>query len=157
VGQTANYAVVVAQLHTKGVCHGIHPFIVQLRDEKTHRPMPGVTVGEIGPKLGMNATNNGFLAFKQVPVPRNQMLMKNAQVLPVSTQPEVKPGAEMIKFKFSSQDGTYVKSPSSKLTYGTMMFVRVVIVQDMASYLSKAVTIAVRYSAVRRQSEMIAG
>ena len=59
--------------------------------------------------------------------------------------------------KFSSQDGTYVKSPSSKLTYGTMMFVRVVIVQDMASYLSKAVTIAVRYSAVRRQSEMIAG
>jgi acyl-CoA oxidase len=55
------------------------------------------------------------------------------------------------------QDGTYVKSPSSKLTYGTMMFVRVVIVQDMASYLSKAVTIAVRYSAVRRQSEMIAG
>jgi acyl-CoA oxidase len=38
-----------------------------------------------------------------------------------------------------------------------MMFVRVVIVQDMASYLSKAVTIAVRYSAVRRQSEMIAG
>ena len=84
VGQTANYAVVVAQIHTKGVCHGIHPFIVQLRDEKTHRPMPGVTVGEIGPKLGMNATNNGFLAFKQVPIPRNQMLMKNAQVLPVS-------------------------------------------------------------------------
>jgi acyl-CoA oxidase len=157
VGQTANYAVVVAQLHTKGVCHGIHPFIVQLRDEKTHRPMPGVTVGEIGPKLGMNATNNGFLAFKQVPVPRNQMLMKNAQVLPVSTQPEVKPVAEILKFKFSPQDGTYVKSPSSKLTYGTMMFVRVVIVQDMASYLSKAVTIAVRYSAVRRQSEMIAG
>jgi acyl-CoA oxidase len=86
VGQTANYAVVVAQIYTKGVCHGIHPFIVQLRDEKTHRPMPGVTVGEIGPKLGMNATNNGFLAFKQVPVPRNQMLMKNAQVLPVSTR-----------------------------------------------------------------------
>jgi hypothetical protein len=41
VGQTANYAVVVAQLHTKGVCHGIHPFIVQLRDEETHKPMPG--------------------------------------------------------------------------------------------------------------------
>ncbi|XP_065349272.1 probable peroxisomal acyl-coenzyme A oxidase 1 [Cloeon dipterum] len=136
LGQTANYAVVVAQLYTKGECHGIHPFIVQLRDEKTHRPMPGVIVGEIGPKLGMNATNNGFLAFKQVPIPRNQMLMKNAQVLP---------------------DGTYVKSPSNKLTYGTMMFVRVVIVQDMASYLAKAVTIAVRYSAVRRQSEMVPG
>lgn len=41
LGQTANYAVVVAQLYTKGECHGIHPFIVQLRDEKTHKPLPG--------------------------------------------------------------------------------------------------------------------
>jgi hypothetical protein len=46
VGQTANYAVVVAQLHTKGVCHGIHPFIVQLRDEETHKPMPGMCSSE---------------------------------------------------------------------------------------------------------------
>jgi acyl-CoA oxidase len=46
VGQTANYAVVVAQLHTKGVCHGIHPFIVQLRDEETHKPMPGICIQE---------------------------------------------------------------------------------------------------------------
>jgi hypothetical protein len=46
VGQTANYAVVVAQLHTKGVCHGIHPFIVQLRDEETHKPMPGICTNE---------------------------------------------------------------------------------------------------------------
>ena len=41
LGQTANYAVVVAQLYTKNECHGIHPFIVQLRHEKTHKPMPG--------------------------------------------------------------------------------------------------------------------
>lgn len=41
VGHTANYAVVVAQLYTKGKCQGIHPFIVQLRDEETHEPMPG--------------------------------------------------------------------------------------------------------------------
>jgi len=52
------------------------------------------------------------------------------------------------------EDGTYVKAPSDKLTYGTMMFVRVVLVRDVASYLSKAVTIAIRYSAVRRQSQI---
>jgi len=46
VGHTANYAVVVAQLHTKGVCHGIHPFIVQLRDEETHKPLPGMCTSE---------------------------------------------------------------------------------------------------------------
>ena len=41
VGHTCNYAVVLAQLYTKGRCHGIHPFIVQLRDEDTWLPMPG--------------------------------------------------------------------------------------------------------------------
>lgn len=50
------------------------------------------------------------------------------------------------------QDGTYVKSSHSKLIYATMLFVRVVIVFDMLNYLSKAVTIATRYSAVRRQT-----
>ncbi|PSN37344.1 putative peroxisomal acyl-coenzyme A oxidase 1 [Blattella germanica] len=111
VGHTVNYAVVVAQLHTNGVCHGIHPFIVQLRDEETHKPLRGIKIGEIGTKLGMNATNNGYLGFDHVRIPREHMLMKNAQVL---------------------EDGTYVKSPSDKLTYGTMMFVRVVILHDMA-------------------------
>lgn len=37
-----NYAVVMAQLYTKGKCEGPHPFIVQLRDEETHKPLPGI-------------------------------------------------------------------------------------------------------------------
>ncbi|KAL3289791.1 hypothetical protein HHI36_023183 [Cryptolaemus montrouzieri] len=133
LGHSANYAIVVAQLYTQGKCHGIHPFIVQLRDEDTHLPMKGIIIGEIGCKLGMNGTNNGYLGFKDVRIPRMHMLMKNSQVLP---------------------DGTYIKSPSSKLTYGTMIFVRVVLVADAASYLKKAVTIATRYSAVRHQSQI---
>lgn len=31
----------MAQLYTKGKCYGIHPFIVQLRDDDTWMPMPG--------------------------------------------------------------------------------------------------------------------
>lgn len=131
MGHSSNYAVVVAQLYTKGVCHGIHPFIVQLRDEETWNPMPGIKIGEIGPKLGMKSVNNGYLGFDNVRIPRTNMLMKNAQV---------------------KTDGTYIKSPSSVLTYGTMMFVRVVILRDVSNYLSKAVTIVTRYSAIRRQS-----
>uniref|UniRef100_A0A023FBQ9 Acyl-coenzyme A oxidase n=1 Tax=Triatoma infestans TaxID=30076 RepID=A0A023FBQ9_TRIIF len=137
LGQTANYAVVVAQLYTKGDCHGIQPFIVQLRDEETHMPMPGVKIGEIGCKLGMNGTNQGYLGFDHVRIPRENMLMKNSKVL---------------------KDGTFVKSPSDKLTYGTMIFVRVALVKGIAAcYLAKAVTIATRYSAVRRQSEIVPG
>lgn len=43
----------------------------------------GIKIGEIGSKLGMNSTNNGYLAFDKVRIPRMQMLMKNAQVLKV--------------------------------------------------------------------------
>lgn len=35
-----------------------------------------------------------------------------------------------------------------------MVFVRVVLVHDIVIYLSKAVTISVRYSAVRRQGQI---
>lgn len=96
-------------------------------------PMKGVTVGEIGAKLGMNATNNGFLGLDHVRIPRKNMMMKNAQVL---------------------EDGTFVKAESNVLTYGTMVFVRVWIVKDMAKFLAMASTIAIRYSAVRKQSQI---
>lgn len=66
VGHTANYAIVIAQLHSQEKCHGVQPFIVKIRCDKTHMPMPGVVIGEIGNKLNMNGVNNGFLAFKNV-------------------------------------------------------------------------------------------
>ncbi|XP_026758799.1 probable peroxisomal acyl-coenzyme A oxidase 1 [Galleria mellonella] len=133
LGKTVNYCVVVAQLYTKGVCHGVHTFIVQIRDEETHMPLPGIRVGDIGPKMGYNTGDNGFLVFNHHRIPRENMMMKNAQVL---------------------KDGTYVKvARHEKLTYGTMVYVRVMLVNEMAFNLAKAVTIAVRYSAVRRQSQ----
>ncbi|KAJ8736598.1 hypothetical protein PYW08_007254 [Mythimna loreyi] len=133
LGKTVNYCIVVAQLYTKGECHGTHPFIVQIRDEDTHVPLPGIKVGEIGPKMGFNTADNGFLGFDHYRIPREHMLMKNAQVL---------------------KDGTYVKvARHGKLTYGTMVFVRVVLVNEVAFNLAKASTIAVRYSAIRRQSK----
>lgn len=54
-------------------------------------------------------------------------------------------------------DGTYVKPPSSKLTYGTMVFIRSIIVGESARALAKSCTIAIRYSAVRHQSEIKPG
>ena len=54
-------------------------------------------------------------------------------------------------------DGTYVKPVSNKLTYGTMVFVRSFLVGEAARSLAKACTIAVRYSAVRHQSEIKPG
>ncbi|XP_074543344.1 peroxisomal acyl-coenzyme A oxidase 1 isoform X1 [Halichoeres trimaculatus] len=136
LGKTSNHAIVLAQLYTQGNCHGLHAFIVPLRDMKTHIPLPGVVVGDIGPKFGFNEVDNGYLKLENIRIPRENMLMKFAKVEP---------------------DGTYVKPPSAKLTYGTMVFIRSMIVGESSRALSKACTIAIRYSAVRHQSEIRPG
>lgn len=41
LGKSANHAIVVANLWTKGESKGPHTFFVQLRDLETHQPMPG--------------------------------------------------------------------------------------------------------------------
>ena len=46
--------------------YGPHGFIVQIRSLATHQPLPGVTVGDIGPKFGYNGVDNGFLRFNYV-------------------------------------------------------------------------------------------
>ena len=80
LGKSSNHAVVVANLYTKGEWKGPHAFFVQLRDLKTHEPMPGVRLGDIGPKLGINGSDNGFLLFNNYRIPRRNMLMRNAKV-----------------------------------------------------------------------------
>lgn len=52
---------------------GVHAFLVQLRDEQ-HRPLPGVRLGDIGPKLGFQSIDNGWAAFEHVRVPRSALL-----------------------------------------------------------------------------------
>lgn len=42
--------------------------------------LSGIKIGEIGTKLGMNGTNNGFLGFENYRIPKEHMLMKNSQV-----------------------------------------------------------------------------
>ncbi|XP_015269970.1 PREDICTED: peroxisomal acyl-coenzyme A oxidase 1 isoform X2 [Gekko japonicus] len=136
LGKTSNHAIVLAQLHTQGQNHGLHAFIVPIRQLGTHEPLPGITVGDIGPKFGYDEMDNGYLKMDNFRIPRENMLMKFAKVEP---------------------DGTYVKPLSDKLTYGTMVFIRSIIVGDSARSLARACTIAIRYSAVRHQSELKPG
>ena len=43
----------------------------------------GVTVGDIGPKFGNIGNDNGYLRFNNLRIPRENMLMKYAQVLQI--------------------------------------------------------------------------
>ena len=53
LGRTANHAIVMAQLIISGKNYGPHPFVVQIRDMKSHEPLEGTYSGDIGPKFGM--------------------------------------------------------------------------------------------------------
>lgn len=57
-----------------GKNYGVHPFLVPIRDMETRKPLPGITVGDIGPKVGVNTKDNGFVKFDNVRIPRDNML-----------------------------------------------------------------------------------
>eukprot|EP00250_Pteridium_aquilinum_P017481 c2364_g1_i1 orf=79-2094(+) len=134
LGKVSTHAIVYARLWTDGRDYGVHAFIVQIRSLEDHHPLPGVTVADIGVKFGnggYNTMDNGLLCFEHVRIPRENMLMRLATV---------------------TKEGKYVQSNVPKqLGYGAMVFVRRSIIVDASNVLSRAVTIAVRYSAVRRQ------
>ena len=135
LGRTANHAMVIARLiDGDGVDRGMHNFLVPLRSADTHRLLPGVTTGDIGPKIGFNIMDNGFAQFENVIIPRRNMAMR---------------------FSTVDEQGKYTKKTvsdaTSKVAYITMMQVRAYICNEAGKNLAMGCTIAIRYSAVRLQ------
>uniref|UniRef100_H9H7D6 Acyl-coenzyme A oxidase n=1 Tax=Monodelphis domestica TaxID=13616 RepID=H9H7D6_MONDO len=134
LGRTATHALVLAQLYCSGTCHGMHGFLVPIRSLQDHSPLPGITVGDIGPKMNFEQTDNGFLKLDHVRIPRENMLSRFSQVLP---------------------DGTYVKKGTPQSNYLTMIVVRVQLLSsEFVPPLMKACIIATRYAVVRHQSKI---
>ncbi|XP_004419928.1 PREDICTED: peroxisomal acyl-coenzyme A oxidase 2 isoform X1 [Ceratotherium simum simum] len=133
LGQSATHALVQAQLICSGARQGMHAFIVPIRSLQDHSPLPGITVGNIGPKMDLNHIDNGFLRLDHVRVPRENMLSRFAQVLP---------------------DGTYIKLGTAQSNYLSMVVMRVEMLSDVICTLQKACVIAIRYSVIRRQSRL---
>lgn len=76
----AHWAVVFAQLLIGGRNEGIHGFLVRIRDHATMMPMPGVTIHDMGHKMGSNGVDNAKLAFDHVRVPLDALLDANSSV-----------------------------------------------------------------------------
>ncbi|KPI37836.1 Peroxisomal acyl-coenzyme A oxidase 1 [Cyphellophora attinorum] len=131
LGKTANHAAVMAQLIINGKSYGPHPFVVQIRDLKTHKTLENIHVGDIGPKFGYNTMDNGFLLFNKVKIPHVNMLARFSGVDPKTSK--------------------YVRPANPSLIYGTLTYIRSTIVLQAGATLARGVTIATRYCAVRRQ------
>jgi len=132
VGETATHSCVFARLIVGEKDFGVHSFVVQIRDLKTHKPMPGVTIGDCGVKLGLNGTDNGFLRFDKVRIAREDMLDQYARV---------------------NEDGSYWKAGKASLALQRVALIgaRCNIVSQSAIDGAMGLTIAIRYSAIRTQ------
>jgi acyl-CoA oxidase len=127
-------ATVFARLITQGKDYGIHAFLVPIRDEN-HSPMPGVTIGDCGDKVGLHGVDNGFIKFSNVRIPRVNLLNRFGDVKP---------------------DGTYVTEIKSEgrrfaAVLGELITGRMTLCMGSLNIRKIGVTIAVRYASQRRQ------
>jgi len=75
----AKHCVVFAQLKIGDAEHGIHGFVVPIRDENL-QPVADVIVEDMGYKMGVNGVDNAKLSFDNVRVPRENLLNKFSDV-----------------------------------------------------------------------------
>lgn len=126
--------VVFAQLETAGEQHGVHALVVPVRDEDG-RLLPGVTIADCGPKMGLNGVDNGRITFDHVEVPRDALLDRYATV---------------------HEDGRYESPIASQARrfftmLGTLVGGRIGVGAAAVTASKSALAIAVRYGALRRQ------
>jgi len=141
LGRVANHSIVVAQLlvpkpsstgaEAEYVRLGVHSFIVQVRDLKTHQPLPGIAVGDINAKYGYAAMDNAYMLFDNFRIPHSALLSRYSKLDP--------------------ETGAYTKPENPAVVYGSLTYVRATIVKHARLVLARAVTVAVRYLSIRRQ------
>ncbi|MGK2932727.1 MAG: acyl-CoA dehydrogenase family protein [Solirubrobacterales bacterium] len=72
-------AAVFAQLIVGDTSHGVHAFVVPIRN-KRGKPLEGVRIEDCGHKIGLNGVDNGRLYFDSVRVPRENLLDRYGSV-----------------------------------------------------------------------------
>ena len=77
----AKHIVVFAQLIVDGKNEGIHGVLVRCRGDNLE-PLTGVTVEDMGHKMGLNGVDNAKLSFDNVRVPRVNLLNRYSDITP---------------------------------------------------------------------------
>jgi len=130
----SSMAAVFAQLVVDGKSHGVHAFLVTVRDAD-HNLMPGVRIEDNGYKMGLNGVDNGRLWFKDVSIPKANLLNKYGDV---------------------DADGNYtspIENPNKRFftMLGALVTGRVSVGLAGNSAAKTALSIAIKYGSQRKQ------
>lgn len=126
---SATHCSVYARLKVDGEDYGVKTFVVPLRDAN-HNLMPGVSLGDIGAKMGRDGIDNGWIQFSSVRIPRFYMLQKYCKV---------------------TAEGDVTLPPLEQLAYSALLDGRVSMVMDSFRWTARFAIIALRYAIGRRQ------
>ncbi|HEY0977756.1 MAG TPA: acyl-CoA dehydrogenase [Flavobacteriales bacterium] len=127
-------ATVFAKLIIDGTDHGVGAFVVPLRDGQG-RPLPGITIGDCGRKMGLNGVDNGTIRFDRVRIPKADMLDRFARVN----------DAGRFESDIASEDRRFFTM------LGTLVGGRIGIPRSALSAAKSGLTIAVRHGDRRTQ------
>lgn len=133
LGFTSTHTVIFCRVvSAQGKDHGVHPLLIQLRDMETHKVLPGVDVGDIGPKIAGNFIDHGYLKLNHYRQPQDALFQRFIKV---------------------NEDGSIQTSneQASRLAYGGMLNQRIHMCFHCSYFIARMATIAVRYSHKRRQ------
>ena len=129
LGVMANHAIVFARCIVDESDYGVQPFICQIRDTDTHRPLPGIEVGDVGEKIGYNSVDNGFLSFDKFRIPRKALLSR---------------------FMSITKTGDFKMKANPKIVYQIMVKTRIMVLFGASLNIIRSSLVATRYAACRR-------
>ncbi len=127
-------ATVFAKLIINDKDYGVNAFIVPLRDQQGHI-LPGITIGDCGPKMGLNGVDNGTIMFDHVVIAKENMLDRFAKV---NDSGEFESNIPSDNRRFFTMLGTLVGG-------------RIGIPRSALAASKSGLAIAIRYSDQRRQ------
>lgn len=128
LGIFCTHTLVFAQLIVEGKNHGVQAFIVPVRDENM-KLLPGIEAGDIGPKFGYFARDNGYMIIRKLAIPRKNMLAR-----------------------FTTVEGGKVRTLGNpKVGFAAIMEIRKMLACSTPKIYANAITIATKYSVFRRQ------
>lgn len=91
--------------------------------------LPGIEAGDLGPKWGFFAKDNGYMILKNVRIPKKNMLRRYVKI----------------------DNGALIKKGNPKVGYATMMVVRRLLSGHATKMYSQSIRIAGKYAFARKQ------
>lgn len=138
--ETSTVCAVFAKLTVGDDDHGIHVFVVRLRDTDGH-VMSGISIADCGPKIGLNGVDNGRIWFNHHRISRSGLLSRLSRVN----------ASGVFEASISSPDARF-GAILTALTGGRVGIASIAIKSALLG-----LTIAIRYSKTRRAFSPVAG